>query len=82
MKAADIPDIKMLEAVKHEGLGNGANMSDVERRFPDFPPKVVRAKLHALLRRKAITGCCCGCRGDFNLTAKGQQMLEAPVGAY
>ena len=30
-----------------------------------YPENVVRAKARRLIRRGLITGCACGCRGDF-----------------
>ncbi len=74
MKASDIRDQDMLAAVAHEMTGIGASAYKISLRFPEFPEKVVRAKLHALLRRKLIHGCCCGCRGDFTLTEKGETL--------
>ncbi len=36
---------------------------------PAFPPKVVQAKLRAMVKRGVLSGCACGCRGDFQLAA-------------
>lgn len=33
--------------------------------FPQMPPKLVLAKARKLIRRGLVTGCACGCRGDF-----------------
>jgi hypothetical protein len=38
---------------------------------PGVPAKVVLAKARRLIRRGLLSGCDCGCRGDFELTAKG-----------
>lgn len=32
-----------------------------------YPEKVVRAKLQQMVNGGLISGCCCGCRGDFTL---------------
>jgi hypothetical protein len=40
-----------------------------------LPEKVVLAKMKALKRRGLITGCPCGCRGDFELTKAGDGFL-------
>lgn len=32
-----------------------------------FPEKVVLAKARKLIRRGVLTGCVCGCRGDFEI---------------
>lgn len=31
------------------------------------PPKVALAKMRAMVRKKLVIGCACGCRGDFQL---------------
>jgi hypothetical protein len=74
MKASDIDDRLVMEAIAHHPSerGIGTPIWAVFERFPDFPEKVVRAKLHALLRRKLIYGCVCGCRGDFTITPLGR----------
>ena len=35
--------------------------------LPEFPHKVVLAKLKHLVQRRVLDGCTCGCRGDFYL---------------
>ena len=35
-----------------------------------IPEKVVRAKAKRLIRRGLVTGCTCGCRGDFEITSE------------
>lgn len=39
--------------------------------------KLVRAKSARLIGRGLLTGCACGCRGDFELTEKGARYLAA-----
>lgn len=39
------------------------------------PNKVVRAKMRALVKRKLVGGCDCGCRGDFEITDAGLVLL-------
>jgi len=41
----------------------------------DTPPKLALSKIKSLINRGLIDGCCCGCRGDFELTAKGREYL-------
>lgn len=77
MKASDIKDHQMLQAVRRHATNIGASIWNIQADFPDFPHKVVRAKLHALLRRRLIVGCCCGCRGDFGLTERGDRVWAA-----
>ncbi len=40
------------------------------------PEKLIRAKMGMLIRRGLVSGCVCGCRGDFELTPKGALVLE------
>ncbi len=90
MKAADIPDIEMLEFI--DGLKPGRIpkwnlepywitrseilLPEVEYRFRMFPVKVVRAKLARMIKRGLLNGCACGCRGEFEVTEKGRQVME------
>ncbi len=39
--------------------------------------KLVRAKMRSLIDRGLVSGCACGCRGDFELTSKGREQLRA-----
>lgn len=39
---------------------------DIQEQMPNFPSKVVLAKLRALKKRGIIDGCDCGCRGDWH----------------
>lgn len=39
----------------------------MKEHLPLAPDKVVLAKAKALIRRKVIDGCTCGCRGDFTI---------------
>jgi hypothetical protein len=61
VKAADIPDDAVLEAVAavRDDYGD-AKVSDVMARFPAAPRKVVWAKLQSMERRGWLDGCRCG----------------------
>jgi hypothetical protein len=48
--------------------------------MPMFPPEVILAKARALIRRGLLTGCDCGCRGDFELTREGAQLVLDATG--
>lgn len=43
----------------------------------DLPEKVLRRKLGAMARKGIITGCDCGCRGDWRITSCGLLVLKA-----
>jgi hypothetical protein len=42
---------------------------------PEAPEKLQLAKMDALILRKLVDGCTCGCRGDFEITDKGRALL-------
>jgi hypothetical protein len=46
----------------------GDNPMSLMHAVPDgTPPKVLLAKLKAMIKKGLISGCVCGCRGDFEL---------------
>lgn len=75
MQAKDIPDdaiIAVLARLERDGKWPGVPRRwvmvwELYEAFPDVPPKVVVAKMRALIRRGIADGCTCGCRGDFEL---------------
>lgn len=75
-QAKDIPDKAFLDVVddiekrEHRWSFN----SDLEDRL-GFPNALIRAKARALIRRKMITGCPCGCRGDYEIAVNGRGRL-------
>ena len=46
--------------------------------FPDVHEKIFLAKMKQLINKnKWVTGCPCGCRGDYEITTKGiEKMFE------
>ena len=73
-KASDIDDVEALRAVEASCIERGmwTNTDEVAARFPHMPLKVVAAKLARLEGRCLISGCPCGCRGDWELTSAGR----------
>jgi len=73
VQAKDLPDDDTLAAVRAcqgmNGVPHWSSLWDVERALPEWPAKVVRAKLAGLIRRGLLRGCACGCRGDFEFPA-------------
>lgn len=69
MKAADIEDAAVLDAIRKHMRPIGASRWDVYPEFA-FPEKIVRAKVDKMIRRGILTGCCCGCRGDFTIAGE------------
>jgi hypothetical protein len=84
LKASDISDEQfydaMLDVFENGGaIGPGAWASrwDIGDRLPGMPQAVIIAKAKTLIdRRKTVSGCPCGCRGDFEFTAKGLDAME------
>jgi hypothetical protein len=94
MQCKHIPDVPILRFLNGEvdgyegwpvrGWGTwfkGSFPNSVLRAMPDgVPEKLALAKMGMLIRRGLVDGCPCGCRGDFEITAKGEAVLEAEVG--
>ncbi len=69
--AKDISDEQALGAVRAtrgaHGVPEWATLWDTQKHLSGYPPKIVLAKLKSLIKRGALDGCACGCRGDFNI---------------
>lgn len=62
-----------------------AYMPSVGALFPDADDRLVRRKMANLIRKGYVSGCTCGCRGDYEITEKGTVYLEEKkndVGAW
>lgn len=74
MKAADIPDALILDAITHAwathwDLDSPNSLPRLVPELRTFPEKVLIAKLKSMVRRGVIDGCECGkCRGDWTLS--------------
>ena len=80
MKCKDIPDEPIMRFLaQRPGVWHNwyfGDEKDVHLAMPsNAPEKVVLGKMRMLMRRGLVTGCDCGCRGDFEITDKGQQWL-------
>jgi hypothetical protein len=84
MQTKDIPELPILEFLKdHGGIGchhwepqPTDTRGTVRQAMPvGLPGKLILAKMRMLIRRGLVGGCGCGCRGDFELTAKGREYL-------
>jgi hypothetical protein len=69
MKTSDISDEAFLEAVESVNITQGrwCFIWDLEELFPGVPMKVLLSKARKLIRRHQMSGCYCGCRGDFEV---------------
>lgn len=77
MKTSDISDEEILKAVfvACEKHNMWTNTTIVAESFPEFPFKIVASKLSRVMQRGLVTGCDCGCRGDWELTTKGYELI-------
>uniref|UniRef100_A0AAU8GSQ2 Helix-turn-helix DNA binding domain n=1 Tax=Mycobacterium phage Pharb TaxID=3136626 RepID=A0AAU8GSQ2_9VIRU len=90
--ARDIPDVVMLRAIAEaqRAMFGVAMRPDVTRilgglppeapvpsdRVPGVPWRLVLAKFRRVAGRGLVTGCDCGCRGDWTLTEAGVRLLR------
>ncbi len=81
-KCKDIPDKPILEFLLNN-KGNWCNWhfedeKDVRNAMPNnlASEKLILAKMKQLIKRGLVEGCACGCRGDFEITTKGEQYYE------
>lgn len=80
-QAKDIDSLSVLWVVrKLTEDGTWTNRFEIERQWPNYPSRVVLAKLGRLINRGYMTGCTCGCSGDLELTAKGREALSSGQG--
>lgn len=56
-----------------EGFENSVHRA-IDHRY--HQPNLVRAKMRSLIKRGLVSGCTCGCRGDFRLTPSGRANIE------
>ena len=82
MQCKDIPTIPILEFVKkHGGIGCNWNWPGercVRNAMPDgwnLPDRLVIIKMRNLILKGYLDGCGCGCRGDYEITDKGEELL-------
>lgn len=76
MKASDITDEQIYQAVDEICAGQSfvypvASRWEIHKKLPQYPEKVLMAKLRRMVKRKRLAGCACGCRGDFHRIGKG-----------
>jgi len=78
MQCKDIDDAALLRFIanKQRELGMWVCVWDLEPPYSDLPGNLFRAKMGQLMKRGLITGCNCGCRGDYEITDKGREYLD------
>jgi hypothetical protein len=65
------PDPQLDGLLNGLGLPRGAPMPSVRTVMPEVPDKLAHAKMVQLISKGLVSGCSCGCRGDFEITDKG-----------
>lgn len=84
MKAADITDREFCRAIPAAINGNVWIQDWPEHPYASIwdiadalgsPLKVALAKARKCRKRKLVDGCCCGCRGDFELLEGGLALI-------
>lgn len=94
MQCKDIPETPILHFLAHEckwedGQPAWATFYDnndgmpgsnsLSRALPDGTPiKLARAKIAQMRKKGLVDACCCGCRGDIEITDKGRAILATP----
>ncbi len=82
MQCKDLSTIKILTFLdQHRGQwatwqAIDTYMPSVGALFPDAADKLVRAKMAQLIGKGLVSGCSCGCRGDYEITEKGTARLR------
>jgi hypothetical protein len=82
LQCKDIPTLPILKYVAEHG-GIGCTWFDPETwnrtvrhaMPPGIPEKLILAKMRNLISKGLVDGCSCGCRGDFEITEKGQARI-------
>jgi hypothetical protein len=84
IQCKDLPEepiLIFLFELKSENKGWATRFEDYEnsiyRALPkNTPEKVALKKMEGLIERGLVSGCSCGCRGDFEITDKGIEYLK------
>lgn len=82
LSCKEIPDKPIVEfLLKNKGSWCNwylENEKDVRNGMPKnlASEKLIHAKMKQLVKRGLVDGCLCGCRGDFEITEKGEEWLS------
>ena len=87
MQCKDIPDLPILKFLQDNpgwctwikiDPPHTQHMPCVLNAMPEgTPSKLARAKMARLIQRDLVTGCTCGCRGDYEITIYGKGYVTA-----
>ena len=81
VQCKDIPDEPILQFLL-KAKGNPCSWYFVRNALPKnffAPKKLILAKMSQLIKKGLINGCTCGCRGDFEITPKGEEYLSINI---
>lgn len=69
IQCKDVDKVDVLRVIEKKSLSTipYVMLWEIEDDFPNIPNKVILAKLRQMVRAGWITGCGCGCRGDFEI---------------
>jgi hypothetical protein len=75
-----LDEVILRELAKHQGKWMGWSSNDPTYNikmttYPDVPDKVWLAKMKSIMKRGLSGGCDCGCRGDYEITDKGLELI-------
>ena len=79
MQCKDIQDAPLVRFVaeKQREKGYWVNVWDFDgTEYEALPDNLFRAKMGNLIKKGYLTGCNCGCRGDYEVTVKGIVFLN------
>lgn len=84
MQCKDIPEQPVLSFIAQVQRGEDVRSAtwfegfenSVQNAMPiGVPRKLALAKMNMMIRKGVVSGCGCGCRGDFELTPKGLTLI-------
>ena len=80
VQCKDIQDEPILQFLL-KAKGNLCSWHFVRNALPEnfAPKKLILAKMSQLIKKGLINGCTCGCRGDFEITPKGEEYLSINI---
>lgn len=69
VQAKNISDDEVLRVVdRRSGYDSFVSTFEIQAELSSFPEKAVLAKLRSMVKRGILSGCACGCRGNFRRT--------------
>jgi len=83
MQCKDIDETRILEFIRVNGTsthfyanGKGSMPCVLDAMPVGVVEKLAAAKMSQMIKRGTVSGCCCGCRGDYEITEKGLERLN------